>query len=167
LPRRTGQLELREDLIHDLYAALWWPAVDAGIVASSDLRTWRTRPAFIRDSRHVPPSADKVAALMTLCCGLVNDIRGSTLLRAAMAHWAFETVHPYPDGNGRIGRLLMNLLLGAEGHPWVTITTADRAEYLAALERAQVDEDFHPWGRFLVMRAARVRREARKVLGRA
>jgi Fic family protein len=103
---------------------------------------------------------------MTLFCRLVNDLEAPAVIRAAMAHWAFETVHPYTDGNGRIGRLLLNLVLGAEGHPWVTIVTDDRTEYFAALQRAQVDEEFRDWGRFLSLRASRARRAAGKILTR-
>jgi hypothetical protein len=164
LPTRTSPVTLGEDLIHDLNAALWWPSIDAGIVAAADLRSWRNRPAFITSSRHVPPGPDKVPRLMALFCRLMNDLEASPVIRAAMAHWGFETIHPYTDGNGRIGRLLMNLVLGAEGHPWVTIVTDDRTEYFAALQRAQVDEAFRDWGQFLVLRAARARRAAGKIL---
>lgn len=138
-----------EILKHDLYAALWWPSIDAGIVRAGDLRSWRVQPAFIRGSLHVPPGCEKVAGLMALYCQLVNDLEAPPLIRSAMAHWAFETIHPYPDGNGRIGRLLMNLLLGADGQPWITIVVDEGAEYFSALQRAQVDEEFGPWGRFL------------------
>jgi Fic family protein len=160
LPQRTGRVELSEELIHDLSAALWWPSIDAGIVPAADLRAWRTRPAFIRGSPHVPPGDAKVPGLMTLSCRLVNDLDATPVLRAAMAHWAFETIHPYADGNGRIGRLLMNLVLGAEGQPWVTIKAEGRMRYFAALQRAQVNEDFLPWGRLLATGARRARKAA-------
>src|SRR5258705_1901673 len=75
--------------------------------------------------------------------------------RAALMHWGFETIHPFPDGNGRVGRLLLNLVLGAEGIPWVTIRAEERDAYFRALEQGQVDGDILPWGRFL---AERVRR---------
>ncbi|MBI4500425.1 MAG: Fic family protein [Gemmatimonadetes bacterium] len=156
LPQRTAPMQLTEALIHDLNAALWLPSIDAGIVSAADLRTWRNRPAFIRKSLHVPPGPEKLPGLMTLFCRLVNELDVPPVRRAAMAHWAFETIHPYVDGNGRIGRLLMNLILGSDGWPWVTIVAEDRTEYFNALERAQVDEDFVPWGRFLNQRADRV-----------
>jgi hypothetical protein len=164
LPARTGRVLLSEELIHDLYAALWWPSIDAGIVGTPHLREWRNRPAFIRGSLHVPPGHEKVPGLMTLYCRLVNELDAAPIVRAAMAHWAFEMIHPYPDGNGRIGRLVMNLVLGAEGQPWITILADERAEYFTALQRAQVDEKFHPWGRFLAKGAARARAASRKVL---
>ncbi len=140
LPAQTERVQLSEEVIHDLYAALWWPSVDAGIVNTTDLRTWRDRRAFIRGSLHVPPGHEKVPALMTLYCRLVNGLDAAPIVRAAMAHWAFETIHPYPDGNGRIGRLVMNLVLGAEGQSWTTILADERMDYFMALQRAQVDE---------------------------
>ncbi|MEP6475399.1 MAG: Fic family protein [Gemmatimonadota bacterium] len=164
LPVRGGPVVISEALIHDLYAELWWPSIDAGIVQASDLRSWRVRPAFIRNSLHVPPGPEKLAGLMALYCRLVNGLGAPPVVRAAMAHWAFETIHPYPDGNGRLGRLLMNLLLGAEGQPWVTIVADERDEYFAALQRAQVREEFLPWGRFLTRRAGRARKSAVKLL---
>lgn len=163
LPGRTARVQLSEDLIHDLYAALWWPSIDAGIVPAADLRSWRSRPAFIRGGLHVPPGHEKVPGLMTMYCRLANELEASPVIRAAMAHWAFETIHPYADGNGRIGRLLMNLLLGAEGQPWVTVMADERSAYFKTLQRAQVDEDFLPWGRFLATRARRARKAAEKV----
>jgi len=164
LPAHTGRVHFSEELIHELNAALWWPSIDAGIVTTTDLRSWRNRPAFIRSSLHVPPGHEKVPGLMALYCRLVNELDASPVVRAAMAHWAFETIHPYPDGNGRIGRLLMNLVLGAEGQPWITIVADDRVEYFTALQRAQVDEKFRSWGQFLARRAARARAAGRKAL---
>jgi Fic family protein len=104
---------------------------------------------------------------MTLCCRLVNSLEAPTVHRAVIAHWAFETIHPYVDGNGRIGRLIMNLLFGSEGWPWVTIVADDRTEYFDVLQRAQVDEDFDPLGRFLATRADRAWQAASNLLKRA
>jgi Fic family protein len=155
IPERTGPVHLTEALIHDINAALWWPSIDAGILSSTDLRAWRSRPAFIWRSLHVPPGPEKVPGLMTLYTRLVNELEAPSVNRAAIAHWAFETIHPYLDGNGRIGRLIMNWILGSEGWPWVTIVAEDRTQYFNVLQRAQVDEEFGPWGRFLATRAAR------------
>ena len=69
------------------------------------------------NARHVPPPADAVIECMG---ALENFIHGqpislSPLIRAALIHVQFETIHPFLDGNGRIGRLLITLLLQAEG----------------------------------------------------
>ena len=53
------------------------------------------------------------------------------------------------DGNGRMGRFLMNLMLAAGGYPWTVIPVADRNAYMAALEKASVGEDIEPFADFL------------------
>lgn len=70
-------------------------------------------------------------------------------VRAALGHFLFVYVHPYPDGNGRIGRFLMNLLLTAAGYPWTVIPVERRDTYMAALEAASVRHDIGPFTDFL------------------
>lgn len=141
--------ELTEGLILDLHVELWVPSVEAGILRTTDLRGWRTRPAFLRGSRYVPPGPDKVPALVRALCEQLAMLEVTPVQRAVLAHWGFETIHPFSDGNGRVGRLLLNLVLGAEGVPWVTIRAEERPAYFGALERGQVDGDILTWGRFL------------------
>jgi Fic family protein len=60
---------------------------------------------------------------------------------AALAHLKFETIHPFGDGNGRIGRILMNFVLNKNGYPMLDIGYEKRNSYYNALERAQVKKD--------------------------
>ncbi|WP_366635422.1 Fic family protein [Aquisalimonas sp.] len=39
-------------------------------------------------------------------------------MRAVLGHWLFGSIHPYPDGNGRMGRFTMNAMLASGGYPW-------------------------------------------------
>ncbi len=60
---------------------------------------------------------------------------------ATEAHLRFVTIHPFRDGNGRVGRLLMNLLLLRHGYPIAILRVQQRAEYIATLELAQSTDD--------------------------
>jgi hypothetical protein len=51
----------------------------------------------------------------------------------------FGYIHPYPDGNGRMARFLMNAMLASGGYPWTVIRVEDRAPYLSALDRASIE----------------------------
>jgi Fic family protein len=80
-------------------------------------------------------------------------------VRAVLGHWLFGYIHPYPDGNGRMARFLMNVLLASGGYPWTVIRVEDRIAYLNALDRASIDLDAGPFANFI---AERVRRSVRK-----
>lgn len=58
---------------------------------------------------------------------------------AALFHFKYVYIHPFIDGNGRTGRLLMNLILLRNGYPIAVIKNEDRSEYMKALETASVD----------------------------
>ncbi len=59
----------------------------------------------------VPPPPDRVVPLLKDLCGFLNDDRTSPLVQAALVHAAFETIHPFADGNGRVGRALIHVIL--------------------------------------------------------
>ncbi|HEY3843735.1 MAG TPA: Fic family protein [Acidimicrobiales bacterium] len=86
----------------------------------------------------VPPSWVEVPATMTdWVDSLVAITADANPVEAlAAAHAAFERTHPFLDGNGRTGRLLLNLLLVRLGYPPAIIYTRDRNRYLRALRRA-------------------------------
>lgn len=87
-----------------------------------------------------PPSWPEVPALLN---GWISDAqslagRDGAMLPAALAslHARFEQIHPFLDGNGRTGRLVLNLQLARLGYPPAIIYKRDRSRYLAALRRA-------------------------------
>ena len=61
----------------------------------------------------------------------------------------FVYIHPYMDGNGRMGRFLMNVMLAAGGYPWTIVPLEKRDTYMAALESASVEQDITPFASFL------------------
>jgi Fic family protein len=58
----------------------------------------------------------------------------------ALGHFIFVYIHPYMDRNGRMGRFLMNTMMAAAGYPWTVIPLSERKTYMAALEKASVEE---------------------------
>ena len=62
-------------------------------------------------------------------------------VRIVSGHFMFVFIHPFPDGNGRIGRFLMNLMMAAAGQPWTVIKVEQRGDYMRALEAASVQGD--------------------------
>ncbi|MDP2955527.1 MAG: Fic family protein [Longimicrobiales bacterium] len=145
-----GDLRLTGNLALDLHVDLFSPSVEAGIVPAEDLREWRRNPVFIRDTLFVPPSPEKVGAMIDLVCDEISAIdRSEGLLRAILIHLWFVWIHPFPDGNGRVARFLMNTALLAGSLPWLTIRVDQRDAYFAALRRAQLDQDHAAFARFI------------------
>ena len=66
-------------------------------------------------------------------------------VRAVLGHFIFVYIHPYMDGNGRIGRFLMNAMFASGGYPWVVIPFARRSDYMNALNAASGGNDFAPF----------------------
>lgn len=79
----------------------------------------------------------------------INNLTNSQqhpIIKAAIAHYEFVTIHPFIDGNGLTARLLMNLMLLQYGYPPAIIRVTNRADYILALENAQSGnglEDFY------------------------
>jgi Fic family protein len=70
-------------------------------------------------------------------------------VRVVLGHFIFVYIHPYMDGNGRMGRFLMNSMLASGGYPWTVIPVAQRNAYMAALEAASVDQNIVPFAELL------------------
>ncbi|MDP2014458.1 MAG: Fic family protein, partial [Actinomycetota bacterium] len=93
-----------------------------------------------RDALLAPPPPELVPALFDDIVQFSNRTHMPSLLLAAIAHAQFETVHPFTDGNGRIGRALVNAILRVRGTttqiviPLASALVARKDEYFAALE---------------------------------
>lgn len=133
---------------HDWYGELFGPAVSAGILQRQQLAGYRTGPIFIRNSMHTPVPRDAILDSLETLFDLLRD-EPEASVRAVLGHHLFVFIHPYFDGNGRIGRFLMNTLLASGGYPWTVIRVSRRAAYMNALEQASVYGDIRPFARFI------------------
>jgi hypothetical protein len=132
----------------DWYRRLFGPSVTAGISAAADLAGYRSSPVYIRRSMHVPPPREAVRDCMPALFDLLRA-EPEPSVRAVLGHFVFVYIHPYMDGNGRMGRFLMNVMMAAGGYPWTIIPLERRDEYMAALESASVKQDIGPFADFI------------------
>ena len=130
------------------YRKLFAPSVAAGILRPGDLAGYRNGPVYIHNSLHVPPSHEAVRDLMPLLFELLAE-EEDPAVRIVLGHFVFVYIHPYFDGNGRMGRFLMNVMLAAGGYPWTVIPVERRTDYMESLEAASVDQNIKPFAEFL------------------
>jgi fido (protein-threonine AMPylation protein) len=130
------------------YRELFAPSVAAGLLKPSDLAGYRTNQVYIWGSMHTPLSPDAVREAMPVLFELLKD-EPDARVRAVLGHFFFTYVHPYMDGNGRIARFLMNLMLISGGYPWTVVPVEHRDEYMAALEKASVAGNISEFARFV------------------
>jgi hypothetical protein len=130
------------------YRELFAPSVTAGLLNPSDLAGYRRGQVFIRSSMHVPLNNEALSDVMPAFFELLEE-EPNAAVRVVLGHFIFVYIHPYMDGNGRIGRFLMNVMLASGGYPWTVIPVAKRKAYLDALEVASVDQDIVPLTRFI------------------
>ncbi len=140
------------------YRELFGPSVVAGILQPADLAGYRNGPVYVRRSLHVPPPKEAVRDLMPEFFALLAA-EPEPAVRVVLGHFFFVYIHPYFDGNGRMGRFLMNLMVAAGGWRWTLVTVDTRDAYMAALERASVHQEIEPLTRYL---AARLEESARR-----
>lgn len=106
----------------------------------------------------VPPPHTQLQDLMGNLEDFLHDkgARSPVLIKAALAHVQFETIHPFLDGNGRLGRLLITFLLCVEGaleEPLLYLSLffkENRKEYYAALQRVRTHGDWEAWLAFFL-----------------
>jgi len=140
--------EVVERDLSDWYRNLFAPSVTAGILKASQLAGYRSSPVYIRQSKHVPMNVEAVRDCMPVFFDLLKE-EPDPAVRIVLGHFMFVFIHPFLDGNGRIARFLMNVMIAAAGHPWTVIHLEQRADYMRALEAASVEGDIRPFAEFL------------------
>ncbi|MDD3039250.1 Fic family protein [Bacteroides sp.] len=130
------------------HSEMFMPCVAAGIIKPSDIVGYRSHQVYIRNSMHTPLNSDALRDAMTTLFELLKE-EPEASVRAVLGHFVFTYIHPYMDGNGRVGRFLMNTMLASGGYDWVIIPVERRDEYMVALEKASVAGDIVPFVKFL------------------
>lgn len=130
------------------YREMFAPSVEAGLTRPEALAGYRGSQVFIRRSMHVPLPPHAVADAMQTFFEMLED-EDHAAVRVVLGHFIFVYIHPYMDGNGRMGRFLMNVMLASGGYPWTVVPVQRRAAYMAALENASVGQNIVPFAQFL------------------
>ena len=102
---------------------------------------YRRHPVYIRGSETVPANWQEVPLLMKDIIFAYSRSTQHEIYKAAVFHVFFEAIHPFADGNGRTGRLILNYMLEKYNFPPICIRTEIKAEYLKSLEDWQIRED--------------------------
>ena len=132
----------------DWYRELFAPSVAVGLLNPSDLAGYRNGQVYIGQSKHTPINKDGVRDVMPLLFELLENEQEASV-RAVLGHFIFVFTHPYMDGNGRMGRFLMNTMLISGGYPWTVIPIEERDKYMQALEKASVDQEVKRFAQFI------------------
>ncbi len=130
------------------YREMFAPSITAGLLKPADLAGYRNDQVYIRRSMHVPPNREAVRDLMPALFELLSD-EPEPSVRIVLGHFVFVYIHPYMDGNGRMGRFLMNVMLASGGYPWTVVPVEERDAYMGALEEASVGQNIGSFGEFL------------------
>ncbi len=115
-------LDLHQHIFHGIL-------IDAG--------QWRRVNVRISGSRHSPPRVEKLISLLQEWeehYAIMEMKREDVFVQASEMHFGFESIHPFSDGNGRVGRLLLNMHFLNHNWPLIHILPNDRNSYLDALE---------------------------------
>lgn len=133
------ELPLNERIIKDIHAILMENIFVGGIYRNVDV--------YISGAQHTPPSPNEMYSQVK---DFYADLtwKGRELNQIELAAWThaeFVRIHPFPDGNGRTSRLLMNYQLMANGFPAISIAKENRLEYFNALEAYAVEGNLAPF----------------------
>jgi Fic family protein len=157
---RSGKLPLSLRLLREIHKVLM-KGGRGGVQAPGEFRRTQnwvggTRPG---NARYVPPPPHEMLAALDNLERFMHDEKGVTppVIKAGLAHAQFETIHPFLDGNGRVGRLLVSLMLVVDGvlsQPFLYLSLyfrENRADYYDALQRVRTHGDWEGWLRIYLI----------------
>lgn len=157
---RDGIRTLTIDMVKELHARLMEGVRGYGDIPG-ELRTRQNWVGGLRiyDAKFVPPPPDRVKECLEDLVRVLQYAPAEEdfyevplVMRMAIVHAQFETIHPFIDGNGRVGRLLLPLMLAAEGYPPVYLAgflKANQEIYYQTLGAVQLKGEWTEWVRFV------------------
>ena len=166
---RSGKLPLPLRLLREIHTILMKDGRGGTQTPGEFRRTQNwvsgTRPG---NARYVPPPLAEMHTALNNLERFLHDHYGFTppVIKAGLAHVQFETIHPFLDGNGRVGRLLVSLMLVVDGvlsRPFLYLSLylrEHRADYYDALQRVRTHGDWEGWLRFYLIGVEAVANQA-------
>jgi Fic family protein len=160
--RGAGASAINCDLVKELHAHLM-DGIDYNGTPGQfrDKQNWIGGGRRIYNATYVPPPPENVAACMDDLETLLQyspseeeQMVLSVITRMAIAHVQFESIHPFTDGNGRVGRILLPLMLAAEGYPPVYLAgylQDNQRDYYDALAGVQLKDRWSAWISFFAL----------------
>jgi Fic family protein len=113
---------------------------------------FRIKGEFVRVGKHIAPNPEDVEDLIEKNIShYKHNTYNYVLEKIARFHLEFERIHPFCDGNGRIGRVIINLLLLDTGFPQVIIRDIDKKEYYESFKKYDLDENIDIFEKMLVL----------------
>lgn len=131
------------------YRDLFSPFFSAKLLPLGRVTGYRSSQVYIQSSRYVPPPSTAVLDSMDVFFTLLREEKNA-FVRAVLGHFMFTFIHPYMDGNGRIGRFLMNAMLISGDLPWAVIRSTERSSYMDALEQASNNHNIKPFAELVL-----------------
>lgn len=135
---QTGEFCLSKALIRQIHAMMFRTHSTFPYTPGE----WRKGAMQITGAKITPLQSERIDTEIDKLVVAINTLDASPVRKAAIAHAVFEQIHPFPDGNGRTGRILMNFILVASGLPNVAIKGEmedERNEYITTLENADTN----------------------------
>ncbi len=132
---QTEEFSLTKPLIRQIHALMF--RNDSHFAYTSG--DWRHGEILITGAKIRPPESHRIDREIERLVSFLNEAKADPVRKAAIAHAVFEQIHPFPDGNGRAGRIFLNFVLVASGFPNIAIkgeSEEERGEYIKALEEA-------------------------------
>ena len=132
IKKKLGNLEINNEIILFLHNML------ISTISENIAGRYRQKKEFVRVGTHIAPAPEKIEKMMKeILLKYSSSIDTFVVDRIADFHLGFETIHPFCDGNGRIGRVLINLQLMQIGFPPIIIRDKEKADYYKTLKEYQ------------------------------